>query len=51
MVHKVFIDFKKVLFEGHCVDNYEGDYPTSFKIIKNTRFKYYLTELFYYKLY
>lgn len=26
MVHKVFIDFKKVLFKGHCVDNYEGDY-------------------------
>ena len=47
MVHKVFIDFKKVLFKGYCVDNYEGDY----QIIKNTRFKYYLTELFYYKLY
>ena len=26
MVHKVFIDFKKVLFKGYSVDNYEGDY-------------------------
>jgi hypothetical protein len=33
MVHKVFIDFKKVLFKGHCVDNYEGDY-LQFKIHK-----------------
>ena len=31
MVHKVFIDFKKVLFKGYCVDNYEGDYPLLLK--------------------
>ena len=31
MVHKVFIYFKKVLFEGHYVDNYEGDYPLLLK--------------------
>lgn len=45
MVYKVFIYFKKVLFNGCCIDYYEGDY------LKNTRFKYYLTELFCYKLY
>ncbi len=31
MVHKVFIDFKKVLFKGYCVDNYEGDYQNNQK--------------------
>ena len=35
MVHKVFIDFKKVLFKGLCVDNYEGDYPFQSKSILN----------------
>ena len=47
MVHKVFIDFKEVLFKGYYVDNYEGDYLhfsisinfISFKKIKlNLRF-------------
>lgn len=33
MVHKVFIDFKKVLFKGYCVDNYEGT-THQFKIIQ-----------------
>ena len=31
MVHKVFIDFKKVLFEGYYIDNYEGDYQNNQK--------------------
>ena len=34
MVHKVFIYFKEVLFKGHYVDNYEGDYPPLFNLNK-----------------